>query len=357
MLGTDKVFAYMIRTLKVKNFQSHSSSEIEFSPKVNVIIGPSDQGKTSLLRAMRWVIENRPNGTGFRSRFTKEDTVVTVETTDGDVISRSRGEQRNTYGLNEEELVGFGTDVPDSILDALDISSVNYQYQHDPPFLLSESAGAVARFLNQTVALDQIDTSLKYLLGKQKQTNNEITTCKKEIDTIQIAIDSFPDLQDLDGQLQEFEQMNGELERQTKQALGLQSLVGLIAVLQISLDTLPDLSSASLQLQSVEKLLAQYNNNLRNITSTHSLSSQIRRIQTRLKAMPKIDFAELDTLIVHQHHLKSQIDGLRTLITNLKREEELSHVCVGDIEKWTQELARLMPAVCPLCGTVLKKDG
>ena len=41
----------MIKTLKLKNFTAFSDIEIEFSPKINIIIGENSTGKTHLLKA------------------------------------------------------------------------------------------------------------------------------------------------------------------------------------------------------------------------------------------------------------------------------------------------------------------
>lgn len=49
-----------IKKLVVDNFQSHEHTEVEFGPGLNVIVGPSDHGKSALVRALRWLfIMNR----------------------------------------------------------------------------------------------------------------------------------------------------------------------------------------------------------------------------------------------------------------------------------------------------------
>ena len=57
----------MIQSLQINNFQSHKYSVMELHKGVNVIIGPSDSGKTTILRALRWLVWNRPSGDAFRS--------------------------------------------------------------------------------------------------------------------------------------------------------------------------------------------------------------------------------------------------------------------------------------------------
>ena len=54
-----------IKRVIIEDFQSHRYTELELAPGFNVIVGPSDQGKTAILRAIRWVIYNDRRGTDF----------------------------------------------------------------------------------------------------------------------------------------------------------------------------------------------------------------------------------------------------------------------------------------------------
>ena len=51
----------MIKSIHVVGFQSHADSTIEFDPGVNVLIGQSDSGKTAVVRALDWALNNRPH--------------------------------------------------------------------------------------------------------------------------------------------------------------------------------------------------------------------------------------------------------------------------------------------------------
>ena len=59
----------MIQSVHIQNFQSHKNSTLEFSPGVNIIVGTSDSGKTAIIRALRWVVWNRPSGDSLRSTW------------------------------------------------------------------------------------------------------------------------------------------------------------------------------------------------------------------------------------------------------------------------------------------------
>lgn len=48
----------MISKITIRNFQTHKKSELEFTDGVNLIVGSSDNGKSSVIRAFRWLAEN-----------------------------------------------------------------------------------------------------------------------------------------------------------------------------------------------------------------------------------------------------------------------------------------------------------
>lgn len=154
----------MISSLHLQNFQSHKDTRIDFSPGVNALVGLSDSGKTAVLRALHWVINNKPTGADFASHWAdKEHTSVTLALGNGPIIRRVRTKSTNEYWLNDQCFKAFGQDVPAEIRAALNFADVNIQFQQDGPFLLSSNPGEVAQYLNQVVRLDGIDRSASYV--------------------------------------------------------------------------------------------------------------------------------------------------------------------------------------------------
>jgi len=148
----------MLEILYVQNFQSHSKLKIEFDKSITTIVGSSDIGKSAVVRALRWVCRNHPQGEVFIKDGTKGTTVKLL--VDDKEVSRKRGKNENTYLLDGKEFKAFGQDVPDTISKVLNLNEINFQNQHDPPFWFSLSAGEVSRQLNAIVDLGIIDSSL-----------------------------------------------------------------------------------------------------------------------------------------------------------------------------------------------------
>lgn len=174
----------MIKFISLKNFQSHKNSTLEFCPYVNSIVAPSDSGKTTILRALNWNINNDPSGDAFVSQWAldekgnqKEETVVTVGT-NSNTIARTKKGKINTYTINNKILEAIGVGVPQEIQEAFNFSEVNIQKQMDAPFLLSNTPGEVARFFNKITKLDTIDTYFSAIEIKKRNTKTELDLAK-----------------------------------------------------------------------------------------------------------------------------------------------------------------------------------
>lgn len=54
-----------LKRVRLENFQSHRNSVIDFDRGLNVIVGPSDSGKSAIIRAIKWALYNEPSGNYF----------------------------------------------------------------------------------------------------------------------------------------------------------------------------------------------------------------------------------------------------------------------------------------------------
>lgn len=167
--------------ITIHNFQSHKDTVLELSPTVNSLEGVSDSGKSAVLRAMLWCLTNKPDGVAFASNWAKDkkgklkdEVSVSI-----DNITRSRNATVNGYTrfvagkdpLTYEALKGT---VPPDIENAINIGNVNIQRQMDPPFLLSSTPGDAARYVNELIGLEEIDTYQKALKGKAHDNANSL---------------------------------------------------------------------------------------------------------------------------------------------------------------------------------------
>jgi len=200
----------MIEEIRLKNFQSHRDSVLRLHPGVNVIVGPTDCGKTAVLRALNWVVNNRPMGTRFRSRW-GGDTEVTVDLSGGTYVTRRRTKKDNLYEIlpgngRTEVLKALKSEVPEEILTELNMDEINVQRQHDQPFLLSAGSAEVARVLNRIANLEEIETAQKTANSRVRNLMARETAAEEEKRVLAGRLEEFDDLEDQESLLHSIEE-------------------------------------------------------------------------------------------------------------------------------------------------------
>jgi len=196
----------MIKSLSLQNFQSHKKTNLEFSDGVNVIIGASDSGKTSIIRALRWLIWNRPGGDAFRSTWGGK-TEVTLDL-NGIVVSRIKDKDNIYYG-DGLEFTAFGTEVPFEIKHLLNLNETNLQSQMDSPFLISSTPGEVASHFNRIAHLDQIDSGLKTVQGWIRGIEQDIRSGNSQVEQSREELKKFEHLEKFEIDIEVLENMQG----------------------------------------------------------------------------------------------------------------------------------------------------
>lgn len=303
----------MIESLSLYNFQSHKETNINFDPGVNIIIGPSDSGKSAILRGLYWLKDNRPSGDNFRSHW-GGDTKVKIKFTDVKFfISRNKGKGINNYIINKEKLEGFSTEVPEEVSSVINFSDVNIQKQMDSPFLLSVSAGEVAGHLNKAVNLDVIDRALKNINKKKRDTNTDLVSAENQLAEFKEDMTDYDNLED-----QEQLVLDGErLESQ-------------ITILKNTKEEIYDLVD---NIKTTEVDIKKYN----------------RLISFEEKLTPLISLEEeIDELEIQHSQLGELKRSILTAKEDLKK-ETIEH------SKMQKRLKEIMPDICPLCGGRVKK--
>lgn len=232
----------MLERLTLKNFQTHAKLEVELSPKVTTIVGPSDAGKTAVLRALRLLCLNQPT----RAKpFVKEDEdELTVElVVDGKKVVRKVG-KHNLYLLDGKVFRAFGQGkVPQQIADLLNVSPVNFQRQMDLPFWFTETPGQVSKNLNEIVNLSVIDRALKKASDGVRHTRSALHVSR---DRVAKAKDDYRRLKwvpEFVGDVNRLEQSVEEWKRTHEERKRLGSLLAEIRQVNKAADTeIPDLT-------------------------------------------------------------------------------------------------------------------
>lgn len=265
----------------IENFQSHQYTEIELSRGLNVLVGESDRGKSAVVRALRWLFENEPRGTGFIRGGTAKVRVTAVME-DGTTITRERSPGTNRYAIqkqSEEPIIyeRFGKGVPDEVsalhgvavikLDN-DLSlSLNFSQQLDSPFLLSSPGSLKAKVIGRLHSVHVIDAAARDVQQEMSQLQKEDARLVENISVLDKALEEYSDLPGLERCLISSKKILGKINNLNTRLLNLLRLkTELNRVIQNKnvsktvLNRLTGLNKIRGELAKVENMLVKYNN-------------------------------------------------------------------------------------------------
>jgi len=334
----------MLETLLVEDFQTHSSLKVEFDPHVTTITGPTDSGKSSILRAIRWVCTNTPDGDGF-IRDGQKNAAVTLDV-DGVTIRRARGKGGNTYHVDDAEKRAFGRDVPDSVASVVQVDDVNFLDQHDSPFWLSLSSAEVSRRLNAIVDLDIIDRAAKNIAAKVtyaatavKVQKKAVQVAREERDGLQWVVYADRDykgVESLGDALADKEQTVSRLRKLTDDAFASKQTRDVLVQRGKALNGLGLRASKAMKAESKRFGLERM---LENAKSAGQLATR-----------PIPDLFDLSHYVERSQDVSLKRFELQELLNRMKRKSDVTAAAVQSLQTIENSIEEETGGRCPVCG-------
>ncbi|NLY08468.1 MAG: AAA family ATPase [Tissierellia bacterium] len=336
-----------IKKIEIMNFQSHIETELNLSNGLNIIIGPSDTGKTSILRALKWVLYNEPLGTGFITH-NKQETAVTLTLSDDTKITRLRDKTKNRYIINDTEgnesiFEGFGTRVPYEIQRTLGIYSLDGNFQNinlseqlEGPFLIMDTGAAKAVAIGKLVGVDIIDNAQQVLNRDQRGLK---TTSKNLISDITGLEEQCKEYDGIEEELSKYETFSSVLEKIkicqstfkiiTNSKNKLRELEKIIEKVKDTLESLPDITALESVVDFLTRTNLSYQHYNRINTSFKYINEGIKAEQDVLINLDNIEDVEksniniiklnqlLSFLLQHKHKFEALSKDINQLLDNI----------------------------------------
>ncbi|NIU01105.1 MAG: AAA family ATPase [Nitrosopumilaceae archaeon] len=353
----------MLKNLKLKNFQSHKQTEIEFiAPGVNVIIGPSDAGKSALFRAILWGCFNRPLGESICSYWAKDSlSSVSLSFTQGR-ICRVRGKSENSYQVNDHILKAFGQDPPEEVLQLHGLDrSLNVQTQIDPFFLLQSTSGDVASYLNRIAGLQDIDIVNKGLQSHLRKVSAERLFAIQESERLKEVIRRYEGLDEIEIYFKESQILENKLVQICKNKTDLKEITTRIILIQNRIKSIKTKLLIRLQvdaaveiLQRLDVLNTQQSRLAKDLWRIDSLQRRIDTLINR-QAISGIVKEALDQY-QNQEIINTKINTLESFIKSILHIKSKLKSLKKDFQLTSKFFHREVPkgSVCPFCGQVIK---
>ena len=352
----------MIKSLKIQNFQSHEKTELNFSDGVNVIIGPSDSGKSAIIRALRWLVWNRPSGNSFRSYWDGQTFVKLV--TEDNIIRRIK-DKTDSYTLvtpNGKKFTfkAIGTSVPEEIKSVLNINEVNLQQQLDSPFILSKSAGEVAQHFNKVARLDMIDKATSNVNSAIRELEQNIKHKIADIKKQKEQLKTFNYLGKMEAEVEVLEEINKQFKILTKNTDKLQELIYDIQLIKSDIrDKLPLLALE----KQVDSLIKDINISVKKdkkLIKLKSLVDNIKEVQNDIEQQKQL--LKLETpvnTLLNLYEDKREVDEkhkqLYKLLYSIEQNNMLINIAKQKYKDLYAKFNNEMGDVCILCGQIIKR--
>ncbi len=212
-----------ITRIEIHNFQSHARTVIEPAPAggLTVITGPSDNGKSAIVRALKWLYYNdQPQGDDF-CRAGCDFVEANIETTSDRHVTRRRTSSTNRYIVDGKKYEGFRYSVPIEVQQATSVRPVrldndniqaNIAGQLEAPFLgNSISAPARAKALGKLAGAEVIDQANRDLGTDLHRAKQEVKRLEAEVEKLEQQAAQYDYLPALADRLEQLKQLDEQI--------------------------------------------------------------------------------------------------------------------------------------------------
>jgi energy-coupling factor transporter ATP-binding protein EcfA2 len=307
----------MIEKVSIRHFQSLQDVTLELAP-LTVIVGRSSSGKSALTRALKTLTSNQ-RGSSFISHG--EQQCVITAWTDRGVVALSRG-KKDEYVIvpndgDRKSFTKLAGSTPEEVTLFLGIPSkdpLNYSSQFDMPYLLTASAGEVARTLGEL-------TNVHVIFEAAREANRLRLATTQELKV------RLSDKKRTDEQLEGFVDFEQERETLTR----LRQIIKRALELEARRDELLALIA---QAEKANKILAQ----------------------TRLERKPVPNLTKLRRAVDRAAELDRLIKILRDAEHKKSTAEQAAAALADELELLQEEHDTLLheAGTCPTCGQTIE---
>jgi len=315
----------MIKKVKIRNFESHVKTDLEFHEGINIIKGESDAGKSSIRRSLEWVALNRPSGTSFITWGKKKTTVGL------DSVTKTRTKMKQAYHVGKEVYKAFRSQVPGEVQRELKLDSTNFQSQHFPYFLLSDSPGQVASTLNEVTDLGIVTKVLRLTKKKIRDTKTRIEMTKEHLDEMEKEVESLSWTEGAAHDLEFLDQVLEGKDSLIRTIFSLKDKIEEGKVLTIYAKLLPQITTDQ---EALDVLHTQITAGKEKVTKLSNLSERVRELQESICSVDQGDVERVDETREKIIRLKDMIRILTSLVSKVKGlENVICSVDREDVEK------------------------
>jgi len=229
----------MLKKLLIKNFRTHEDVALDFHPGVNVIWGIGGSGKTNLLRAIDWVVTNKPKYENVHSHFTNDPETSVTLVMDNGVAVLAKTPKKNEYVLDYKSSFSYtGATVPIPIAHLLNITEVNVNKQLDPHFLITSTPGDVGKTINRITKIEKIDEWISSLTTMSNKSKWSLDSTQEEIEVLEHELKHFDGIEELEQEIDLYQSIDLQINSIKEDIRYIKHTSSLLEQLQDRLDSI-----------------------------------------------------------------------------------------------------------------------
>lgn len=320
------------------NFQSHDHTEIDLDvDSLIALLGESDQGKSAVLRAIKWVLYNEPKGTDF-IRQGESTCYATLIFSNGNKLTRQKTNSSSgfyeTYDAKTgatQKYTGFSHTIPMEVFNIHQMPKVhigkeqvsfNIAEQLDGPFMLSQSASDRASIIGKITGVQVVDNAIQNVSKDISNIQKDIKSVERDLQDNDKELSQFSDIEQMKNDISMGELILDGIDATNNSINNYETLQNDIDSFNINLATESYNYKKFSNLDGIEKLIQlmeeedKYNLSLSAINTTSLNNANEKRVvMSKLDSLPDMD--DLNSLIGNIDSERAIHDDLRSLKADL----------------------------------------
>lgn len=310
----------------LKDFQSHAETTLDIREGFVCAVGPTNAGKSSLVRAIRWLLYDSIRGSRF-VRTGKSVASCSITFDDGVEIERVKGKS-NRYRTNSTwfDAVGVGTpvevvkatNIPQLQIDKDSFVELHVATQLKPPLLIMDTDSVKAKMLNVLTGGHVVDEGVRTTLNNIRSLDAEEKKLRSSIDATAVELSKLAGLEEKERRLLRVQQLLQEITMAQDRSYTLRKII-----------------------QTRATILA----------SKNRLESALRNIESRRVA------------IQGQYQLLSELEQKLSLLRQMRRTRaqkiEIEHryiILTNQVRDTENQILALPDTPCTACGQLITKE-
>lgn len=296
----------MLKRVLLKNFESHEDSVVEFTDGLNLLIGQSNQGKSSIVRAIAMVVANRFDKDCVRTG--KDFCEVTLETDRGSVTAM-RGEAMNQWRVRtpdgkEKTYRSIGTGVPPEAMSILGMGErrrgemselPNIMFQLEKHYMLAEvdgkkvTANMIARMMDEAIGIGGMEELIKDIASDFEKAKRGLGTSSTEVSELKSQMMDEAAYRDIEEGVEEMQALHSKVEESRGLLDGVESVVKDISRLKEGISRMGAELSLLDGLEGEMKSLEGRDSLLSLLERAVEMEHRLSRIEKRLEGTSDIE--------------------------------------------------------------------